>query len=96
MKKNVKHYALYAADGVFVHPRYERAMICRDKYFHPPRTIIGYPSAEEALARARDHLVSLTEGTRVIPDLLAVDKFYYVKNLPLKCSNCRKEACKCR
>lgn len=88
MKKNVKHYVLYAADGVFVHPRYERVMICRDKYFRPPRTIISYASAAEALSNAHEYLIGLSEGTRIVPNSLAVDEFYYIKNLPIRQQCC--------
>lgn len=42
MKKG-HYYAVLASNGAFVHPCYDRAVYCRDRYFRPPCIIKKIP-----------------------------------------------------
>lgn len=89
--KSGKYYAVLASNGVFVHHNYNRAMICRDRYFMAPCTIIKYLSDEMALEAAREHLFDLAGKTRVIPNHLEINEFYIVRRLPRIETNQEKE-----
>ena len=83
MRKEV-FYVVFAADGVLVHKNYVRAVICRDKYFRSPCTIRKFESLDEAIDNARDHLITISNENREIPEMLNVDQLYYVRKLPRK------------
>ena len=83
MKKG-HYYAVLASNGVFVHPNYDRAAYCRDRYFRSPCVIKKFPNAVEALAAAQEHLWEVIPEHFEIPPVLEVNVFYTAKSLSKK------------
>ena len=83
MKKG-RYYAVLASSGAFVHPCYDRAAYCRDRYFRPPCIIKKFPSAMEALAAAQEHLWEVIPSHYELPPVLEVNVFYTPKSLSRK------------
>lgn len=79
--RQFKIYAILAADGIMLHPRYDRAIYCRDHFFRSPCTIYKFDSLQEATEAAIDHLWSIAPLDRKIPTSIEVDKFYHVYKL---------------
>ena len=76
---------VFANDGVFIHWRYERAVVIRSRYLHGSQEIIACKSAEEALERAADHLDLIAGESRVLPPLIEFDRIYNVRKMPMRC-----------
>ncbi len=83
MKKG-RYYAVLASNGAFVHPCYDRAVYCRDRYFRSPCCIKKFPNATEALEAAQEHLWEVLPECFEIPSVLEVNVFYTLKSLSEK------------
>lgn len=75
-------YVVLAANGAFIHPRYDRAVHCRDNCFRGPKVIRKFGSIREAQEAAIDHLWEVVPVDRHIPDRLEVDTLYYAYKFP--------------
>lgn len=80
--RQFKIYAILAANGIMLHPDYERAIYCRDHFFRSPCVIKKYSSIHDATVAAIDHLRSIAPPDRKIPVTIEINKFYHVSKLP--------------
>lgn len=79
MKQNKQNfYVVFASDGVYIHPQYERALYYRDHYFSGSKTVVKCKTKEEALVRAREHLTLCAHSKRLVPQELQVDHLYRI------------------
>ncbi len=78
-----KFYVLTAANGVFIHTSYRRAVWCRDKYFKAPAQIKRFTYYDDASAYALEHLDIISDLCRQLPEVIELDKFYFSHRLPI-------------